>query len=87
MKTSTPIKVECYSGYKADEYPKCFYWDDERFEIKEVLDRWFQGDQNPDWPVADYFKVCTTCGRQYIIKHEIKSDVWYLVSQDEHKTP
>ncbi len=34
-----PIKVECYSGSKADEYPKCFYWGNRKYEIKEILDR------------------------------------------------
>ena len=44
MTDSIPIEVECHSGYKADEYPKCFYRDDEKFEIKEISDRWYQGD-------------------------------------------
>ena len=44
MTDSIPIEVECHSGYKADEYPKCFYLDDEKFEIKEISDRWYQGD-------------------------------------------
>jgi len=33
-----PIEVECYSGYKADEYPKCFYRDGTRFEIQQLTD-------------------------------------------------
>jgi hypothetical protein len=50
-----PIEVECHSGYKADEYPKCFYWNNSRFEIKKVTDRWYQGEINPEWPASDYF--------------------------------
>jgi hypothetical protein len=42
------IKVECHSGYKADEYPTCFYWKDEKFEIREISDRWYQGNRNPE---------------------------------------
>lgn len=75
-----PIKVECHSGYKADEYPKCFYWKDEKFEIKEISDRWYQGDLNPESPVANYFKVNTIHDRQYVIKHEVESDRWYLIT-------
>ena len=74
-----PIKVECHSGYKMDEYPKCFYWNNNRFETKEILDRWYQGDRDPELPVASYFKLSTTCGNQYIIKHQIESDAWYLI--------
>ncbi len=73
-----PIKVECHSGYKADEYPKCFYWNNDRFEIQEIIDRWYQGDHDPEWPISNYFRVDTTCGKQYIIKHDIENDEWYL---------
>ena len=73
-----PIKVECHSGYKADEYPKCFYWNNDRFEIQEIIDRWYQGDRDPEWPVSNYFRVDTTCGKRYIIKHDTENDEWYL---------
>ena len=73
-----PIKAECHSGYKADEYPKCFWLDDSRFEISQVNDRWYQGETNPEFPVANYFRVETTSGEQFILKHELESDMWYL---------
>jgi hypothetical protein len=72
------VIVESYSGYKADEYPKCFYWNNNRFEVQEVIDRWYQGDINPEWPVSDYFRIATASGTQYIIKHDIEGDIWYL---------
>ena len=77
------IVVECHSGYKADEYPICFYWDGIKFEIKEISDRWYQSVPSPDWPVADYFKVCSAGSRNFIIKHELKSDQWFLVTNDK----
>jgi len=77
------IKVECYSGHKADEYPVCFYWMNIKFEIKEIVDRWYQAQATPDWPVADYFKVCTASKSIYIIKHELESDQWFVVSTDD----
>ena len=73
-----PIEVECHSGYKADEYPKCFYRNDDKFDIQEIADRWYQGDANPGWPVSNYFKVITSCGKQFIIKHDLDGDKWYL---------
>ena len=78
-----PIEVECHSGYKADEYPVFFYWNNERYEIREILDRWYQTDQHPEWPVAEwpvsnYFRVDTAAEVQYIIKHDLDDDVWYL---------
>jgi len=78
LKELIPIKVECYSGYKADEYPKCFYLNNEEFEIQQITDRWYQGDSNPECPVSNYYKVDTTYGKQYIIKHDLENDKWYL---------
>jgi hypothetical protein len=78
MNDLIPIKVECYSGYKISEYPKNFYWDDIRFEIEEILDRWYQSDLNPDFSESNYFKVITLDNKIYILKHEIKSDKWFL---------
>ena len=72
------VKVECYSGYKADEYPICFYRYDQRFEIHEIIDRWYQGDSNPEWPVSNYFKVDTACGERFLLKHDLETDKWYI---------
>lgn len=72
------ITVECWSGCKADEYPKCFYYEDTRHEITEITDRWYQSDYNPEWPVSNYFKVTTSNGEQYIIKHDLNADKWFL---------
>lgn len=73
-----PIKVECHSGFKADEYPKCLYLDNNKLEVLEITDRWYQGDRDPEYPVSNYFKVKTTDGKQCIIKHDLESDSWYL---------
>jgi hypothetical protein len=74
-----PIKVESHAGYKADEYPVSFYWNDRKFEIKEISDRWYESDRTVEWLVVNYFKVRTTTDMQCIIKHDIEIDKWYLV--------
>jgi len=73
-----PIRVESYSGFKADEYPKSFYREDIRYDVIEVLDRWYQGNSDPEIPVSDYFKVTAADGNEYILKHEILTDKWFL---------
>lgn len=75
-----PIIVECHSGYKADEYPKCFYYRDNKYDIIEITDRWYQSDLNPQWPESDYFKVETTSGKQYIIRHVLETNLWYFAA-------
>ncbi len=83
MNDLVEIKVYNYSGYKADEYPVYFEWDNAGFDVKEVLDRWYQGELNPGIPAADYFKVLTTDNKMYILRHEIKPDKWYLCIRGE----
>jgi hypothetical protein len=79
LMTLTPIEVECHSGYKADEYPKCFTLDNIKYEINQITDRWYQGDNNPEFPVSNYFKLTTSNGLMFIIKHDLESEKWYLI--------
>ena len=79
--TFVPTKVQCHSGYKADEYPESFMVDNNRFMISEIIDRWYQADSCPEFPVSDYFKVLTTCGLQYILKHDRENDQWSVCRQ------
>lgn len=66
-----PIKVETYSGYKADERPLYLVLDDQRLEARDIIDRWY-GEK------ADYFKVMTKDGRVYLVCRNRLSDQWTL---------
>jgi hypothetical protein len=76
--TLTPISVECYAGGKADETPRRLVWEGHVVELIEVLDRWFQVESLPEWPRADYFKALGQDGHQYLLKHDLESDAWFL---------
>jgi hypothetical protein len=76
--TLIPIQVESYSGSKADETPRRFVWEGRVIEVQEVVDRWYQVESLPEWPRADYFKVLSEDGSQYLLKHDLESDEWYL---------
>jgi hypothetical protein len=78
MKDLFEINVECHAGYKAGEYPKQFFWNEMLFEIEEILDRWYQGDVNPEFLKANYFKVRTSKQKIYILKHETETGRWFL---------
>jgi len=73
-----PVQVECYAGAKADETPRRFIWEDVPIEVGEVLDRWYQVESRPEWPRADYFKVRDTDENEYLLKHDLESDEWFL---------
>ena len=76
-----PIQVECYAGAKADETPRRFVWEEMRIEVGEVLDRWYQVESKPEWPRADYFKVRGIDQTEYLLKHDLESDEWFLAQQ------
>lgn len=69
------VEVECYSGYKADERPISFTIHGHKFQIKEILDRWYGQDY-------EYFKVTADDGNDYILKHHRNDDSWSLEYTD-----
>jgi len=70
---SLPIRVDAYSGYKANERPRQFTLDEEIYEIAAVLDQWYQ-------PYATYFKVQSNKGRTYLLRYDAETDEWTLQS-------
>ena len=80
-----PVKVECHSGFKADEYPRKFTWDQVEFEITDIIDRWYEGYNSPASPAShaspavNYYKVKTDLKGSFLLKHELGDDKWYLV--------
>jgi hypothetical protein len=78
---SLTVRVECYSGYKAEERPLRFSVETPRrevpeavprkYEVKEVLDQWYG-------PGYQCFKVRADDGNLYILRHNQKEDAWTL---------
>lgn len=75
------IQVECYSGYKVDESPVVFTALGRRWEVSEIVDRWYEGGIKPDKPVVDYFKVKTEDGNVFILRYDAHSDIWSILAQ------
>jgi hypothetical protein len=76
-----PIQVECYAGTKADETPRRLSLEGRTIGVAQVLDRWYQVESKPEWPRADYFKVRAVDDREYLLKHDLESDEWFLGRQ------
>ena len=55
------IEVKCYEGYKAAEKPIEFRLEEEVYQVREILDQWYE-------PDAIYFKVKASDGNIYILK-------------------
>lgn len=73
-----PIQVECYAGHKSDETPRRFIFEGVWTEIVAVLDRWHQIESLPEWPRANYFKVRGQDQCDYLLKHDLEVDAWFL---------
>lgn len=65
------VRVETYSGLKADERPLRLYLGDRTLEIAAVEDRWYS-------PGETYFRVLTEDGDSYVLRHTEAQDVWTL---------
>ena len=65
------IRVDCYSGYKADERPMRLQLQDGAREIVAIEDRWYS-------PGATYFRVLVRDGDRYLLRHEEAQDIWSL---------
>jgi len=65
------VKVETYSGYKADEYPVKFYTKQKQLEVIDIEDRWYG-------PGYSYFKVLADDCMTYILRQNLESDQWNI---------
>ena len=70
------VTVECYSGHRANERTVAFIFEDRRWEIVDVIDRWLEGGVQPGRPVLDYFKVKTSEGRVFLLRYNSLFDAW-----------
>ena len=65
------VRVETYSGFKADERPLRLHLADRTLEVTAVEDRWYS-------PGGTYFRVLTEDGDRYVLRHTEAQDVWTL---------
>lgn len=72
------IQVECYSGHKINERPISFIYRGNRWEIKEIIDRWYEGGIDPTRPEVNYFKVKTTTGKIFVLRYLSLFDSWSI---------
>jgi hypothetical protein len=72
------IEVECYAGYKGEETPRAFVYQEKRYAIVEVLDRWYEGGLDPKDLRHDYFRVKTEDGEIFLIRYTPRFQAWTL---------
>jgi hypothetical protein len=67
------IRVECYSGFKADERPLRFFLGERGYQVLEIQDQWYG-------PESTYFKVRADDGNFYILRNawSEQTSSWFL---------
>jgi hypothetical protein len=65
------LRVECYSGHRADQRPLRVYLHEQVFEVSEVEDRWYA-------PGFTYFRVLLDNGERYVLRHQAAQDLWNI---------
>jgi hypothetical protein len=67
------VRVEFYSGHKAEERPMRILFKERTLEITDVEDRWYS-------PGATYFRVLAESGDRYVLRRNDAQDVWSLTA-------
>jgi len=75
-----PLRVECYSGYRAEERPEAFWLRDRRVAVQVILDRWYGEDHA-------YFKVVGDDGIRYIMRRDDCRGIWELILMEVPAAP
>ena len=65
------IKVNAYSGYKANERPLSFSLGDLKIEIIKIIDQWTDPDR-------DFFRVQGDDGWVYTLSWDREKDIWAI---------
>lgn len=65
------IRVECYSGQRADERPLRFFAGENAYTVERVDDKWYS-------PDATYFRVTANDGNMYVLRHDETKDAWTM---------
>lgn len=68
------MRVECYSGYKADERPIRFYLGEQEYVVRRIVDRWYS-------PDATCFRIEANDGNVYTLRRALcdGSPAWDLL--------
>jgi len=74
------LRVECYSGRKADERPIKFWLGESVLFVESVEDQWYG-------PEAVYFRVRADDGNIYVLGHNETADAWTLESLRSVNSP
>jgi hypothetical protein len=65
------IKVECYAGYKSEQFPQRFTLGEQILRVEDIEDQWYG-------PSSRFFRVRASDGNIYILRYDEEQDNWSL---------
>jgi hypothetical protein len=83
------MELELVTVFTRDEYreaqePIGFIWREKRYEIAQVVDRWYEGHKDPTRMPLRYFKVKTSDGDVFILRYHEFFRTWsILIPRDQ----
>ncbi len=70
------IEVVGYCGYRPNERPISFNFQEKKWEVKEIVERWHEGGRKAGGPTYSYFRVTTSSGEQFILRYNNRYRTW-----------
>jgi hypothetical protein len=72
------IDVESYSGFRPDERPLKFEYNNQQYFIDDILDHWYEGTERAGSANYKYFKVHTEDGKMFILRYNMRYRTWAI---------
>jgi len=73
------VEVLSRDEYREAERPVSFMWRGKRFEIEEILDRWYEGHRDPTRMPLRYFRVRTKGGEVHVLRYHEFFAAWGIL--------
>lgn len=73
------IEMRTRDAHRGDQEPVEFRWRGKWYTVARVLDRWYEGRMDSTRLPMRYFRVETSEGQQFILRHHEFFTAWSLV--------
>lgn len=81
------ITVVTRDHYQGAQDPIAFHWRNNRYEVEEIMDRWYEGYMDSTRVPLRYFRVKTTGGRIFTLRYHEFFTAWSLLIRAEETEP
>ncbi len=72
------VTVHTRDEYRAAQEPTAFEWRGRRFEVVQIVDRWYEGRLDSTRLPLSYFRVRTDGGEEFVLRYHEFFRVWAI---------